>query len=126
MEKTPNPPEVKIGLTKNIFVRELHFKSEGDEEPACKFKFDYLAILVKGRLKTIRNNAVYFDHSAPHMIFFHGGLEQKLIALEDDTVVYNVHVLREVDPNNVDKIIEANEVPMDSDIKKILEHLIEK
>jgi hypothetical protein len=126
MEEIKNPPEVKIGLTKNIFVRELHFKSAGDEEPACKFKFDYLAILVKGRLKTLRNNTVYFDHSAPHMIFFQGGLEQKLIALEDDTLVYNIHVLREVDPNNTDKIINADDVPMDSNIKKILEHLIEK
>ncbi len=127
MKKTKSkPPIAKVGLTRNIFVRELHFENEGDEEPECKYKFKYLSLLVKGRLKTIVDDSMYFDHTAPHMLFSDSGKKQKLIALEDDTVIYNIHVIRDIDVGDGDEIMEENSVPMDGRIRRLLNHLIEK
>lgn len=89
-------PKIFIGCVSNLFSRQMHFESKGDTEFGHTHNHDHLTLLASGRLKvTVEGQDTEF--TAPHMIFIKADKHHILEALEDNTVAYCIHALREKD-----------------------------
>lgn len=103
-----NYPKVQLGCVANLFSRMMHFEKAGDTELGHTHPFDHLTLLASGSVKvTVDNNETVFK--APHMIYIHKDKVHKLEALEDNTVAYCIHALR--DGNGVDDIVDPKMIP---------------
>jgi quercetin dioxygenase-like cupin family protein len=101
-------PVIGIGCVANLFSRQMHFEKAGDIEYGHKHQFDHLTLLASGALRvTVEGNVT--DFKAPHMIYIHKDKHHELVALEDNTVAYCIHALR--DGNEVDDILDPAMVP---------------
>lgn len=101
-------PEVKLGCVANLFSRMMHFKKAGDTELGHTHQFDHLTLLASGSLKvTVDGNESTFN--APHMIYIHKDKIHELVALEDNTVAYCIHALRD---KTTSDIIDPSMVPI--------------
>lgn len=101
-------PEITFGAVANIFSRMMHFKNSGDAIEGHKHLFDHLTLLASGSLKVIvEGEETIF--TAPHMIYITAEKAHQLVALEDNTVAYCIHAIRDketgdiLDPNMVPK-----------------------
>lgn len=101
-------PHVKIGCVANLFSRQMHFKKAGDLEHGHTHPFDHLTLLASGSLRVTTNGQVT-DFTAPNMIYIKAEYEHELVALEDNTVAFCIHALR--DGNGVGDIIDPLSVP---------------
>lgn len=101
-------PEIKLGCVANLFSRMMHFKKAGDVEIGHTHPFDHLTLLAHGSLEvTVEGEVTVF--LAPHMIYIHKDKNHKLVAIEDNTIAYCIHALR--DGNGVDDIIDPSMIP---------------
>ena len=104
----PDRPYVQIGCVANLYSRQMHFKKAGDLEHGHTHPFDHLTLLASGSLQ-INVNGKTTDFKAPHMIYIKAEHEHELVALEDNTVVFCIHPLR--DGNGVDDILDPASIP---------------
>jgi quercetin dioxygenase-like cupin family protein len=116
-------PEINIGLTCNVFARQMHFKNAGDVEQGHTHPYDHLSLLAKGSVR-IEVNGEATDFVAPHMIWVRADQEHKLTALSDGTVIYCIHALRA--GNESDDIIAPDMVPRGVQLRQMLERLQNK
>jgi len=86
----------------------MDFKSAGDIEYGHAHQFDHLTLLAHGSLK-VTVDGVITNFKAPHMIYIRKDKNHELIALENNTVAYCIHALR--DGNNVEDIMDPSMVP---------------
>lgn len=99
-------PIVKLGAVGNIYSRQMHFQKAGDIEMGHTHQFDHLTLLATGKLQvTVEGVITNFD--APHMIYIHKDKNHELVALEDNTVAYCIHPIKDSDGN----IISIDMVP---------------
>jgi quercetin dioxygenase-like cupin family protein len=89
-----NQPQVKIGSVANIYSRMMRFTKSGDTELGHTHQFDHLTLLAKGSLRVTVEGRVS-EFTAPHMIYIRKDKIHELVALEDDTVAYCIHALRD-------------------------------
>jgi quercetin dioxygenase-like cupin family protein len=101
-------PRIAIGCVANLFSRQMSFEKKGDMEIGHKHEFDHLTLLASGSLK-VTVEGVESKFTAPHMIYIHKDKVHELVALEDNTVAYCIHALR--DGNGVDDIVSPDMVP---------------
>lgn len=94
-----NTPHVQIGCVANLFSRMMCFEKAGDIEHGHTHQFDHLTLLASGSLR-VTVDGVATEFKAPHMIYIHKDKNHELVALEDNTVAYCIHALR--DKNNED------------------------
>ena len=112
----PDEPKVKLGLVANLFSRMMHFEKAGDIEHGHCHQFDHLTLLASGKLQvTVEGNTSEFF--APHMIYIRKDKVHELVALEDNTVAYCIHALRDndgegdiIDPSMMPAGIKPNDV----------------
>lgn len=101
-------PKITIGCVSNLWSRMMHFENSGDIEQGHTHPFDHLTLLASGKLQiTVDGQVTTFQ--APHMIYIHKDKKHELVALEDNTVAYCIHALR--DGNGVDDIIDPTMIP---------------
>jgi len=87
-------PDAAIGCVANLWSKQMHFKKVGDTEFGHSHTFDHLTLLAAGALKvTVDGSSTEFK--APQMIYIKAGKEHELIALEDNTIAYCIHALRD-------------------------------
>jgi quercetin dioxygenase-like cupin family protein len=96
---------VSISYVDNVYVRQMHFHKANAFMDGHKHTYNHLTLLGKGKIKVIVNDKET-EYTAPHAIFIHKDFEHKLIALEDDTVAYCIHAVRDeagdvLDPDTV-------------------------
>lgn len=103
-----NSPDIKFGCVANLFSRQMYFEKAGDIEQGHTHPFDHLTLLAFGSLKVVANGQETI-FKAPNMIYIHKDVNHELTALEDNTVAYCIHALR--DGNGVDDIIDPAMVP---------------
>lgn len=103
-----NCPDVKISIVANTWVKQMNFQKAGDINFGHKHSFDHQTLLAKGSVK-IQVNGIDTVFNAPHIIFIGAGYEHGMVALEDDTIVYCIHALR--DGENVGDIIDPEDIP---------------
>jgi quercetin dioxygenase-like cupin family protein len=101
-------PDIKIGCVANLWSRMMHFSKAGDTEIGHTHSFDHLTLLASGSLKITANNKETV-FKAPNMIYIHKDVKHELVALEDNTVAYCIHALRE--GNEVDDILDPSMIP---------------
>lgn len=95
-----NQPNTTLGCVANLFSRMMHFAKAGDTELGHKHQFDHLTLLAHGSLRvTVEGKAT--DFKAPHMIYIHKDKNHELVALEDGTVAYCIHALRDKDTGEI-------------------------
>ena len=110
-------PAINIGVTCNVFVRQMHFVQAGDTEQGHTHPYDHMSLLAKGSVR-IEVNGEATDFVAPHMIWVRADHEHKLTALTDGTVVYCIHALR--DGSESDDIIAPDMVPTGVRLRQML------
>jgi quercetin dioxygenase-like cupin family protein len=107
-------PDVSIGCVANLWSKMMHFKKSGDIERGHSHKFDHLTLLASGSLQVIVNG-ISSEFKAPQMIYIEAGKIHELIALEDNTIAYCIHALRDdegtiLDPSMIPKTINKDNV----------------
>ena len=103
-----NTPSIALGCVSNLFSRMMVFNKTGDIENGHTHDHDHLTLLAHGSLQvTVEGVVTVFK--APHMIFIHKDKNHELVALEDNTVAFCIHALR--DGGRVEDIIDPAMVP---------------
>jgi quercetin dioxygenase-like cupin family protein len=97
-----------ISIVANCWVKQMKFNKVGDVHPGHKHSFDHQTLLAKGKLELHVNGEVTV-FTAPTIIFIKAGLRHGMISLEDNTIVYCLHPLR--DGEQVGDIISPDQVP---------------
>lgn len=101
-------PEIAIGCVANLYSRQMYFKNKGDVELGHVHQFDHLTLLASGSLK-ITVDGIESVFKAPHMIYIHKDKVHELVALEDNTLAFCIHALR--DGNGVEDILDPSMIP---------------
>lgn len=101
MQDLPDGPEVAIGCVSNMWSKMMSFKKAGHTEYGHTHTFDHMTLLARGSLQ-VTVDGVASNFAAPHMIFIKAGKFHELTALEDDTLAYCIHALRDNNGNILD------------------------
>lgn len=107
-------PKITLGCVANLWSRMMHFEKAGDIEIGHKHHHDHLTLLASGKLKvTVDGNSTEFI--SPHMIYIQKDKIHELVSLEDNTVAFCIHALRDkdasgdiLDPDMIPKGIRPN------------------
>jgi quercetin dioxygenase-like cupin family protein len=105
-------PEIRMNSGGNVFIRRMYFPKAGTIERGHSHTYDHVTFLERGKLGIIVAGRESV-HTGPKMLKIVAGEEHTLVALEDDTIAYCIHALR--DANN-EEILDFNAVPFESDI----------
>jgi quercetin dioxygenase-like cupin family protein len=101
-------PETKMTCVKNLWTRQMYFAKAGDANEGHIHNYDHTTLLAYGSVRVhVDGNTT--DFKAPQMIYIKAGKSHFIEALEDGTVAYCVHALRDKDTED---IIDPNQVPM--------------
>lgn len=100
-------PEIQLSCVSNMYVRMMHFKHSGDTEHGHSHPFDHMTLLAEGRLRVTVDGASR-DFDAPKILFIAKNKEHELVALQDHTVAFCVHAIR--DGERVEDIIDPEGV----------------
>jgi len=103
-----NSPLINLGCVANLFSRQMHFEKIGDTEIGHTHQFDHLTLLAAGKLE-VTVNGIASTYTAPHQIYIRADMVHELVALEDNTVAYCIHALR--DGSGVNDIIDPASIP---------------
>ena len=103
------PAEIAVGGVANVYSRQMFFRHAGDYEQGHTHEFDHLTLLASGSLRvTVDGQVTVFK--APHMIYIHKDKMHELVALEDNTVAFCIHALRDMEGNVIDPTMVPNGV----------------
>ncbi len=108
-----NEALISIGCVSNIYVRQMHFVNAGDVEFGHSHCFDHLSLLAKGKVLCIVNDKET-EFCAPAMIFIKKDTMHEFVSLENDSLIYCIHAIRNGD--SVEDIIDPNSIPEGSSI----------
>jgi gentisate 1,2-dioxygenase len=116
-------PVINIGCCGNIFSRQMHFLKAGDIEYGHTHHFDHMTLLAKGSLEvTVDGKKSIF--TAPQMIWIKSDKKHELVALEDNTVAYCIHGLRDLELSG--EIVTPDMIPAGSLPMKIISQTVTK
>ena len=101
-------PEIALSCVSSVYIRQMTFKKSGDVEIGHKHIFDHQTLVANGSVVVeVDGNKQTFK--APHIVFIKKDAIHELTALEDETVVYCIHALR--DGEDVCDIIDPDSIP---------------
>jgi len=104
-----NTPKAAIACVSNIYSRMMSFEKAGDAESGHTHVFDHLTLLAKGSLQVTVGMGKPIIFKAPHMLFIAKDMNHELVAMEDNTLAFCVHALR--DGDNAGDIIDPCMIP---------------
>lgn len=93
-------PTYYFSAIDGVAVKQMHFKKSGSIMQGHKHTHNHLTLLAHGKLK-VTVNGEETEFTAPHLIFIHKDNEHELVALEDGTVAYCVHAIRDKDTGDI-------------------------
>ena len=102
-------PIIAVSCVASVYVRHMVFKNIGDIELGHSHQFDHQTLVAKGSIN-VKANGKETVFTAPHCVFIKAGVEHELTSLEEDTVVYCIHALR--DGTDVCDIIPPDSIPL--------------
>lgn len=101
-------PISTISCVSNVYIRQMLFARTGDCAEGHEHVFDHQTLLAKGSVKAVVDGKTsYF--TAPQIIFIKAGIVHEFTAMEDNTLCYCIHALR--DGEDVCDIIDPAGVP---------------
>ncbi len=105
---------IEIACVSNLYSRMMLFEKCGAMEQGHSHPFDHVTLLAKGKLEiTVEGKTTEF--TAPKMIFIAAKKKHKLVALEDDTLVFCIHALRDIETGD---ILDPSMIPVAIDSRK--------
>jgi hypothetical protein len=113
-------PDIRIGCVANLYSRMMHFRKAGDVELGHTHQFDHLTLLASGALR-VTVEGVATEFRAPHQLYIRADKNHELVALEDNTVAFCIHALR--NGEGVGDIIDPESIPAGVDVMKIAKPL---
>ena len=100
-------PSTKITAAGNLWLRQMVFEKAGDANEGHVHNYDHVTLLAHGSVRVhVNGNAT--DFKAPQMIFITKGKNHFIEALEDGTIAYCVHALRDKD---TEEILDSDQIP---------------
>ena len=114
-------PHISISCVANLFCKQMTFSKVGDVEQGHCHAFDHTTLLATGSVM-VKANGKSTKFSAPQMIFIRADVEHEITALEDNTVAYCIHALR--DGNAVEDIIDPASIPEGVNPSSIAKNLV--
>jgi quercetin dioxygenase-like cupin family protein len=93
-------PMYNYGAVDGVAVKQMHFQQVGSIMSGHKHTHNHLTLLAHGKLKVTVNGEVT-EFTAPHLIFIHKDHEHELVALEENTVAYCVHAIRDKETGDI-------------------------
>jgi quercetin dioxygenase-like cupin family protein len=97
-----------VSIVANCWVKQMKFEKAGHRHKGHSHTFDHQSLLAAGSVECNVNGALSV-HTAPTIIYIRAGLAHGFRALEDNTVMYCIHPLR--DGERVEDIITPEMVP---------------
>ena len=111
--------QTKISCVGSLFVKQMHFPQAGDVMEGHIHTYDHQTLLAYGSVEAeVEGNKTTFR--APQIIFIKAGKSHKFTALEDGTVAYCVHPLRD---KETEDIIDPDGVPAGIDYSSVAQTL---
>jgi quercetin dioxygenase-like cupin family protein len=105
-------PETCITCASNLWLRQMHFVKAGDANEGHVHNYDHMTLLAYGSVRVhVDGNTT--DFKAPHSIFITKGKSHFIEALEDGTIAYCVHALRD---KNTEEILDPDQIPKGIDV----------
>lgn len=98
-----------IACVANMFVKQMVFRKLGDKEYGHAHCHDHLTLLAKGKL-LVTALGKDTEFVAPAHIYIKAAVVHELTALEDDTLAYCIHPLRNEDGSG--DILDPASIPM--------------
>jgi quercetin dioxygenase-like cupin family protein len=100
-------PNNKFTCVSNLWLRQMVFEKVGDMNEAHVHNFDHVTLVAHGSVRVhVDDNTK--DFVAPQVIFIKKGKPHFIEALEDGTVAYCVHALRDKD---TEQILDPDQIP---------------
>jgi quercetin dioxygenase-like cupin family protein len=100
-------PINKFTCAGNLWLRQMHFEKAGDANEGHAHNYDHLTLLAYGSVR-VHVEGKTTDFKAPQMVFIQRGKAHYIEALEDGTVAYCVHALRDKD---TEEILDPDQIP---------------
>lgn len=100
-------PENKYTCAGNLWLRQMHFAKAGDANEGHVHNYDHLTLLAHGSVR-VHVDGKQTDFKAPQMVFITRGKSHYIEALEDNTIAYCVHALRDKDTA---EILDPDQIP---------------
>jgi quercetin dioxygenase-like cupin family protein len=113
-------PEINVGITCNIFARQMHFKNAGDFEIGHEHPYDHLTLLAKGRF-IVEVDGVSTEFLAPHMLWVRADKIHKITSVTAGAVAYCIHGLRNSEVS--DDIVAPDMVPRGVELRSMISRL---
>jgi triacylglycerol esterase/lipase EstA (alpha/beta hydrolase family) len=101
-------PLNKITCVKNLWLRQMFFINAGDFTKGHSHTYDHVTLLAHGSVRIVVDGEST-DFTAPHMIYIQAEKLHDIEALEDGTVAYCVHALRDSETHD---IIDPDQIPL--------------
>lgn len=101
-------PETAITCIGNVFTKMMHFVNAGDVMAGHRHAYDHPTLLAKGSLE-VDYQGIKSVFVAPTVIYIKANTLHQLMALEDDTVAFCIHPLRDAD--NPGELLDASNIP---------------
>ena len=89
-------PITNISCVGNIYMRMIYFKNAGDVMPGHSHAYDHPTLLAKGSVE-VNYQGIKTKFSAPTVIYIKAETSHEITALEDETLAYCIHPLRNND-----------------------------
>lgn len=93
----------------------MYFAKAGDANEGHVHNYDHTTLLAYGSVR-VHVDGQTTDFKAPQMIYIQAGKSHFIEALEDGTVAYCVHALRDA---NTEEIIDPDQIPLGVDVTKL-------
>lgn len=93
-------PEVRISIVDSVWCKQMHFLKSGDNMYGHKHMHDHMTLLAKGKLE-VSVGDIKKNFTAPQIILILKDEEHTLTALEDNTVAYCIHALRDYEDGDI-------------------------
>lgn len=104
-------PENRFTCVSNLWLRQMYFEKAGDANEGHTHNYDHMTLLAHGSVR-VHVEGKTTDFKAPQMVFIQRGKSHYIEALEDGTVAYCVHALRD---NETGDILDPDQVPLGID-----------
>jgi len=112
-------PISTVSCVSNVYIRQMLFEKVGDVNAGHEHIFDHQTLLAKGSLKAVVNG-ITSTFVAPQIIFIKAGIMHEFTALENNTLCFCIHALR--DGDDVCDIIDPSGVPQGINPSNIFEN----
>jgi quercetin dioxygenase-like cupin family protein len=108
-------PVQKITCVKNLWLRQMLFVRAGDVNEGHVHTYDHVTLLAHGSVRVAVDGKTT-EFEAPHMIYIKAGKLHHIEALEDGTIAYCVHALRDSETHD---ILDPDQIPIGIDPRDV-------